>query len=76
MKGWLESESGLATCVISSDIVLGEEKVWACKCLTDVEGSNNGEVKDLHAMQAVEKADVEKGTSPLAKIVNYCEELI
>lgn len=27
-------------------------------------------------MQDVEKASVEKGTSLLAKIVNYCEELI
>lgn len=55
MNGWLESKSGLATCVISSDIVLGEDKIWAYKCLTDVEGGNNGEVKDLHAMQAVER---------------------
>lgn len=38
--------------------------------------TGNGEVKDLNAMQAVEKASVVKGTSPLAKIVNYYEEPI
>lgn len=65
--------------MISSETVFREDKIWSYKCLTDVDGNNIHWLwgsKDRNAIQDVEKASVEKGTSLLAKIVNYCEELI
>lgn len=38
---WLESESRLAILVISSDTVLGEDRIWSSQCLTGVLGSNS-----------------------------------
>ena len=67
MHRWLESENGLATFLISSDIVLGEDRIWSWRCLTYVVGvifTVNEEVKDLDAMQGVKNASIEKDSPP------------